>query len=124
MLTCLLLLLLHMLLLCATENTFKWPDLEPTANNRAAGLALLVGGGVGVGRAVCHTDLLTKPSGTAGLLPWHLQIAAQCHFTQMASTSNLLLLPLLPQNQYYNFTAANDFQFMRQHTIEWFLPDA
>jgi len=28
------------------------------------------------------------------------------------------------QNQFYNFTATNDFQFMRQHTIEWFLNDA
>lgn len=27
-------------------------------------------------------------------------------------------------NQFYNFTATNDFQFMRQHTIEWFLNDA
>lgn len=30
---------------------------------------------------------------------------------------------VLLQNQYYNFTTANDFQFMRQHTVEWFLLD-
>lgn len=37
-----LLLLLSCAAAAAAEDTFKWPTLEPTANKRAAGLALLV----------------------------------------------------------------------------------